>query len=192
MSEIRRGPPGFVLLSVIATVVPGCDGRFGSKTAASPAGQSPGALDDRSVGRRERPAPDTSSPLWAQASRGEPIDLARLAHEEDAEGLVAVAGDGGPMAPTALAALPAAPDALGSLGPLCALLDSGAERLRPRILRAIRGVVAEPPADVERIDPLGLDQCARRLRAAADAEDLAAADRDVASSALQLLGEHTK
>jgi hypothetical protein len=127
-------------------------------------------------------------PLWQQAFRGDPLDLARLAQREGAVGLLEGMEAGGKVGLVALSALPQADDGELALGRLCTL----AEHMRPDrtlpLLQAIRGILAAPERPAERLDGAGRARCGPALEALANRAEPAQA-RDLAASARAVLND---
>jgi hypothetical protein len=188
----------FALLGAFGLAVflslPACTRGPASSPATPPA--SPSAAPTAPSGPRLDRIPDFSpnlpvpsrwaeDPLWQRALGGDPLDLARLAQREGAAGLLEAAQAGGKVGLAALAALPLSDDAELALTWLCTVAERvPPDRTRP-LLEAIRGILAQPERQAERLDGAGRDRCGPALEALekraepAEARDLAASARAV-------------
>jgi hypothetical protein len=168
---------------VAAALTTGCHPAGGQALPPNAAGEPPSGPADQ-----DRLSPE-ADPAWRRARAGEAIDLEILARQEGAAALVSVARRGDPWARVALAAFPLAPEAAELLGPLCGRLGQADPSQAELMIRAIHGVLSEPPRATEQVDPSGAAKCATPLRSAAENRALSAAARDFALSALEMLGE---
>jgi hypothetical protein len=169
-----------------APLVPTPNGSAEPRGSASP-GSSAVHVPDFSP---SLPVPSrwAEDPLWQQALGGDPLDLARLAQREGAAGLLEAVEAGGKVGLVALSALPQADDAELALGRLCTLAEHiGPDRTLP-LLEAIRGILAEPERQAERLDGAGRARCGPVLEALASRAEPAEA-RDLAASSRAVLND---
>lgn len=197
-----RGVQALALAALLVTVVSFNLASCGARTAAvaavdqeRPSSEAatrgePVHVPDLAPGPPRGPSERAREPLWISAQSGEPLDLRRLANREGAVGLLEGFEEGGTVALTALTALPFAPDAELALARLCEVLPHVAEPARMALLRAVHGIVGQPPEPREQLAPEGRESCAPVLGALQADSQLEASARDWASSALRSLGEH--
>lgn len=157
--------------------------RGASSTASDVHG---GAPSYREVGGPES-FPDG---VWRAADEGDPLDLARLATREGAQGLLDVAARGGRPGAVALAALPYADDGVVALGWLCTMLTRAREEDIPVLVAAVAGISARPPRDAEQLALGDMEACLPIVSEVATTEHLPARTRDLAASARRMLAEH--
>ncbi len=125
-----------------------------------------------------------SSAVWRRARSHDELDLQRLAEHESAAGLIEALEQGHSVARTALLAMPYAPDAELVLEPLCAGLLRVSVSERSLILKALHGVLANPPEQRERVstEPSECSGVLKQIEPAAKGEQ-----RDLVSSIRALL-----
>lgn len=131
-----------------------------------------------------------SDALWQRASKGEEIDLLRVAQREGAAGLLEAVEAGRSPALTALAALPYADDAELALARLCELAHAMGKNPAQPLVAAIQGIVAEPPNQREPFSVAGYAECLPVMQRIAKLPALDSKRHDLASSATELLIEH--
>ena len=172
------------------TAVGGGHGVASASASARPAPPASGATDLRA----DAPPKPGFEPdeLWKDAAAGDPIDRARLAEGEGAVGLLAGVEAGGRFALTALDALPHARDGEVALRRLCEILSKVAAEHRTPFLRSVHGIVNRPPLGRERLDVEGMRSCRKPLREVQHADDATPKQKDLAASALVMLGEHAR
>ena len=169
-------------VAVLGLLVSACS----SEKPAAPAAQPPSASI---LGSSSPAAPKkTYGAAWDRAvTSGDEADLARLALEEGATGLLEALDDPAHRA-IALAAIAHAPDRDLAIGPLAARLGR-AEPDAAAVAGALVDVLAVPGLDRERLDPTGEQEAARVLLALAHDASKPAELRAKAVTALGRLAE---
>jgi hypothetical protein len=167
-------------LGLVAAVACAAVACVRDNTADSAAGGPPPAGPPPLVlaGDAPWPARYGGDATWSRAAAHDDFALARLAHRESAESLLAAVNEGGSLGRVALAALPYAPDRHAARGGLCALLPRADAAGRSLLLEALLDVVIGAPMTDDSLDPAADALCARELDAAARLEPQAAIDRD--------------
>ncbi len=184
-------------LAGVALLLIGCAGASsagggtapGTPPTGSAGSPSGAALPRLEPGPSARPTPLESDPLWQRAGRGDAIDLARLADQAGAAGLLEGVELGGTIGLTALSALPYAEDSELALGPLCRLASRfPGERVGP-VAKAIEGILTRPVRPTERLDGEGLIACKSQLAGMEAVTGLSPVDRDRIVNSRALLEE---
>jgi hypothetical protein len=200
---VRSGGPRQLwwLLAATAALLPAACRCQRSESGAVASAQGPAAsqsapaasvrIPDLAPGPPASPSPLVDDALWKEAQGGDIIDLERLATREGAAGLLQGVEVGGSVGLTGLLALPHADDAELALSRLCEILAHVVPTKAASVLRAVHGIIARPPPQAERLDLDGYRSCAPVLEEVSRNAAISPAERDLASSAYSLLGEHT-
>jgi hypothetical protein len=156
--------------------------------SSEPDAKPPTATSSASSHASAEATPRTFGASWDRAaSSGDEADLARLALDEGAAGLVEALSD--PVhGAVAMRALPHAPDRDVAIAPLAAKVHAGAADAEGAA-DALVALLAFPSRDRERLDPDGEKLAARELLVVAKDEARAASLRAKAVTALRRLAE---
>lgn len=161
---------------------------LGAACSSEPDARPPTASSSASVSASAVSEPRTFGPLWERAaSSADEADLARLALDEGASGLLSAIDDPS-RGRAAMRALVHAPDRDLAIGPLAARVraDGGDAALAAEALGA---VLALPGSDRERLDPDGERQAVRDLLSVANDRKRPIEIRARAAGALRKLAE---
>ncbi len=163
---MRRVAPRPVFALLVA-----CLGLLGASLGAASCKEPPPQVTETPTPPPSGPAPEASlraggSPLvehdlWKMAleSPEDTTELARLAEDEGATGLLRGLAEGGATALVALAALPWAEDAEIATPQLAQLLRSSDLATLGPVLDSLEGIALRPRTQTEPLNPLGSHAC---------------------------------